>query len=550
MLTHLTIKNYALIEHLELDFSRNLNVITGETGAGKSILLGAIGLLLGNRADSKVLWNADEKCVAEATFEIGNYHLKSFFEEAELDYADQTLIRREVSANGKSRAFVNDTPVTLDIMKQLGSRLMDIHSQHETLNLGNRDFQLQLIDTFAGNGRAKEMYQQQWKITSQLRKQFEQLQAEATAIREEADFVKFQLDELTKAGLKETEQEELESKASVLEHAGDIKARFLVIESLLSEGEFTIDKSLNEVRSQLQAMASFVPSYKALFERVDSIRIELNDIRQEIDRESEAIEVNPDQLQKLQDRLSLIYHLQQKHRKKTIAELLEIQRMLEEKATKSTHLDDELASLKRQIAEAERLLMEKATVLSQSRSRVLTGLCKKLAELASDLGMPDALLKSEMATVAPGPSGIDLIDLLFSANKGIAPKPLQQVASGGEFSRLMFCVKYVLAEKMSLPTLLLDEIDNGISGEVAIQMARLMQTMAQQHQLIVITHLPQIAAKGDAHYFVFKETIAKKTVSKIRLLNSEQRIEEIAKMIAGENPSTRALASARELMNA
>jgi DNA repair protein RecN (Recombination protein N) len=550
MLTHLTIKNYALIEHLELDFSRNLNVITGETGAGKSILLGAIGLLLGNRADSKVLWNAEEKCVAEATFEIGNYHLQSFFEEAELDYADQTMIRREVSANGKSRAFVNDTPVTLDIMKQLGSRLMDIHSQHETLNLGDRDFQLRLIDTFAGNGRVKEVYQQQWKTTSQLRKQFEQLQAEATAIREEADFVKFQLDELTKAGLKETEQEELESQVSVLEHAGDIKSRFLMIESLLSEGEFTIDKSLHEVRSQLQAIASFVPSYKTLFERVDSIRIELNDIRQEIDRESEAIEVNPDQLQKLQDRLSLIYHLQQKHRKKTIAELLEIQRALEEKATKSTHLDDELASLERQIVEAERLLMEKATLLSQSRSKVLAGLCKKLAELASDLGMPDALLKSEMASVVPGPSGIDLIDLLFSANKGIAPKPLQQVASGGEFSRLMFCVKYVLAEKMSLPTLLLDEIDNGISGEVAIQMARLMQTMAQQHQLIVITHLPQIAAKGHSHYFVFKETIAKKTVSKIRLLNPEQRIEEIAKMIAGENPSTRALASARELMNA
>jgi DNA repair protein RecN (Recombination protein N) len=550
MLTHLTIKNYALIEHLELDFSRNLNVITGETGAGKSILLGAIGLLLGNRADSKVLWNAEEKCVAEATFEIGNYHLKSFFEEAELDYADQTMIRREVSANGKSRAFVNDTPVTLDIMKQLGSRLMDIHSQHETLNLGDRDFQLRLIDTFAGNGRVKEVYQQQWKTTSQLRKQFEQLQAEATAIREEADFVKFQLDELAKAGLKETEQEELESQASVLEHAGDIKSRFLVIESLLSEGEFTIDKSLHEVRSQLQAIASLVPSYKTLFERVDSIRIELNDIRQEIDRESEAIEVNPDQLQKLQDRLSLIYHLQKKHRKKTIAELLEIQRVLEEKATKSTHLDDELASLKRQIVEAERLLMEKATLLSQSRSKVLAGLCKKLTELASDLGMPDALLKSEMASVVPGPSGIDVVDLLFSANKGIAPKPLQQVASGGEFSRLMFCVKYVMAEKMSLPTLLLDEIDNGISGEVAIQMARLMQTMAQQHQLIVITHLPQIAAKGDSHYFVFKETIAKKTVSKIRLLNPEQRIEEIAKMIAGENPSTRALASARELMNA
>ncbi len=550
MLTHLTIKNYALIEHLELDFAPHLNVITGETGAGKSILLGAVGLLLGNRADTKVLWNDTEKCVAEGIFDIRLYRLKKWFTEHELDYADQTVLRREISPAGKSRAFINDTPVTLDVLKQLGLRLVDVHSQHETLALGDRLFQLHVVDTYANNTRERDAYADQWEKTAALRQSFGRLQTEAETLRQEADFISFQLNELQEAQLQPGELETLETQTAVLENANDIKSRLLAASQWMTGNELALDKALSEIRSQLQGIAHLKPAYQELYNRVESIRIELGDLQREVEREEESVEADPTRLEDMQARISLLYQLQQKHRKNTVEELIALRQSLEERANQALNLDDDLARLKKQLAAAEETLKKRAQALSETRANTLKPLCRQLTDLARALGMPDAVLKAEHLVREASAHGIDVIDFLFSANKGITPRALQQVASGGEFSRLMFCVKYVLAEKTAIPTLLLDEIDSGISGEVAVQMAKLMQAMASAHQLITITHLPQLAAKGHAHYFVYKENTPTKTVSRIKLLTKHERVEEIAKMIAGENPSARALASARELMGA
>lgn len=548
MLTHLIIKNYALIKHLEMAPSPHLNVITGETGAGKSIMLGAINLLLGNRADTKVLWNEEEKCVTEGVFEIAPYQLKKLFEAEELDYQNQTVIRREISANGKSRAFINDTPVTLDVLRKIGTRLMDVHSQHETLELGNRTFQLQLIDIYAAHPKLTDEYSLAWKKFSSLKKSYETLVTEAATLRQEGDFVKFQLDELVKADLQESEQEELESEMKIQEHAEDIKAKFNQVTQLMSGGEFSINSSLAAVRSLLNSITSYSPAYAQLFERIESVRIELDDILNEIENEDSKVEFDPQRTEKVKSRLSLIYQLFQKHRLNSIGELLELQERLQEKSDKTLNLDESLAATKKELDAATALLDKKAKELSKSREKVFQPLCKQVIQLLVSLGIPDAQLKVENEVVAPGPAGCDSIELLFSANKGVAPRPLAQVASGGEFSRLMFAVKYVMAEKSALPTLVLDEIDSGISGEIALQLGKMMKAMAQKHQLITISHLPQIAAKADTHYFVYKDNSTSKTTSHIRQLDEKDRVAEIAKMIGGATPSTVAMENARELI--
>ena len=548
MLTHLIIKNYALIKHLEMDPSSHLNVITGETGAGKSIMLGAINLLLGNRADTKVLWNEEEKCITEGVFEIAPYHLQKLFESEELDYQNQTVIRREISPNGKSRAFINDTPVTLDVLRKIGNRLMDVHSQHETLELGNRTFQLQLIDTYAANEKIKKEYNQSWKKYAAAKKNYEILVSEASTLKQEADYIKFQLNELVKANLESGEQEILESEIKIQEHAEDIKTRFTQITQHLSGGEFSVSPLLAAVRSQLNSIASYSPPYEQLLTRVESLRIELDDILNEIENENGKIEFDPQRTEKVKERLSLIYQLSQKHRVSTITELLGLQENLQSKADRALNLDESLANAKKELSEATDSLNTMAGDLSKSREKVFTPLCKQITQLLVSLGIPDARLKIENEIIAPGPSGIDSIELFFSANKGVAPRQLAQVASGGEFSRLMFAVKYVMAEKASLPTLVLDEIDNGISGEIALQLGKMMKKMAQQHQLITISHLPQIAAKADTHYFVYKDNSNDKTTSHIRKLDEKDRIAEIAKMIGGAKPSSIALENARELI--
>lgn len=548
MLTHLTIKNYALIDHLEMDLSGHLNVITGETGAGKSIMLGALGLLLGNRADTKVLWNESEKCITEGTFNIGAYSLQSIFESENLDYDDQTVLRREISPGGKSRAFINDTPVTLDVMKKIGVRLMDIHSQHETLDLGNRTFQLEVIDVYASNSSIKSEYKQVWQNYLATKSAYDTLLAEATQLKQEADFVAFQLNELTSANLEVGEQEKLESSLKIMEHAEDIKTKFNSLLTQLDQGEISASSILGESRTVFNSLSTYSDKYKALADRFESVRIELQDIIAELEQAENEIEFDPAKIQEVQDRLSLIYQLQQKHRCGSEAELLQLQNELQLKADKTNNLDTEVERMSKELARIMADLNDRAGKLSQSRIKIYKSFCNDMVELLRQLGIPEARLKVDHQLTAPGKDGIDSIEVLFSANKGIVERPLAQVASGGEFSRVMFCIKYILAEKAALPTLILDEIDTGVSGEIAIRLGKMMKKMAAKHQLLAISHLPQIAAKADTHFYAFKDSNSKKTISQIRQLGNEERIEEIAKMIGGEKPSTLAKENARELI--
>jgi DNA repair protein RecN (Recombination protein N) len=550
MLKHLTIKNYALIKHLELDPSAQLNVVTGETGAGKSIMLGAIGLLMGNRADTKVLWDEQEKCVTEGVFAIKNYKLKSFFKAEDLDYDDNTVIRREISTGGKSRAFINDTPVTLEVMKKLGSLLMDIHSQHETLQLANQTFQLKLIDAYADNQELNEAYGQEWSDFLKAKREYETLSSEAETLRQESDFIRFQLDELLKAELSEGEQESLESELKVMEHAEEIKTRFQTILQTLTSSEFAVQNGLKDTRQNLSAISGYAPQYEVLLQRIEALSIELTDIVTEIENEESSVEFDPKRSEFINDRLSILYRLLKKHKATDVKALLVLQESLQEKNNITSNLDEALETKKRAFDIADQKVREAGKKLSTNRQKAFQPLCKQLVKLLQTLGIPEANLTIDHQATEPTNTGIDKIDILFSANKGIAPRTLASVASGGEFSRVMFCIKYVMAEKTAMPTLILDEIDTGISGEVSIKLGNMMKDMSRKHQLITITHLPQIAAKGDTHYFVYKDNSASKTISNIRALSEADRVEEIAKMIGGAKPSKIAIQNAEELLKA
>ncbi len=434
-------------------------------------------------------------------------------------------------------------------MRSIGGRLMDVHSQHETLELGSRVFQLDFIDSYASNLSLKDKYKEAWKNFVVAKTNFESLQKEATLLKQESDFVKFQLEELTKAELQSDEQERLESELKVMEHAEEIKIQLNTIVAQLGQSEFAVSPVLSAVRNMLHSISAYSPDYQKLYDRLESVRLELDDILNEVEREEERVEFDPKRTAKTKDRLSLIYQLMQKHRMKDVNELLALQESLQLKFDKTANLDETLLSAKKILESLGNELKRTAQDLTKSREKVFSPLCKQVTQLLLDLGIPNAVLKIEHQVVEPTVSGQDYVELLFSANKGIAPKPLAQVASGGEFSRLMFSIKYVMAAKTALPTLVLDEIDNGISGEIAIQLGKMMKEMATRHQLITITHLPQIAAKGDAHYFVYKDNKASKTISLVKQLSPDERIDEIAKMIAGANPSRLALENARELMS-
>jgi DNA repair protein RecN (Recombination protein N) len=548
MLKHITIQNYALIKHLELEPSASLNVITGETGAGKSIMLGAIGLLMGNRADTKVLWDEEQKCIIEGSFAIKEYKLKSVFKAEDLDYDETTVIRREISPGGKSRAFINDTPVTLEVMKRIGNLLMDIHSQHETLQLGQQSFQLRLIDAYAGNAAVREQYATDWQAYVKARKDFDTLSAEADTLRQEADYVRFQLEELNQAHLEEGEQETLESEVKVMDHTSEIKSSFNLILDAVTLSDFAARGKLAEARAALSSVSSYSPAYAALLQRLESVLIELDDIMSEIENEEEKIEFDPQRAEFAKERLSTIYKLLKKHKADDLKALLAIQENLSQKDALTSNLDESLERAKQNFEAALHVVTATAKKLTDSRTKVFNPLCKQLTALLQELGIPNATLHIDMQPAELSAQGADRIDILFSANKGVAPRPLAQVASGGEFSRLMFSIKYVMAEKTAMPTLILDEIDTGISGEVAMKLGTLMKTMATRHQLIAISHLPQIAAKGDAHYFVYKDNTSSKTISAIKVLSAEDRVQEIAKMIGGATPSKVALENAQELL--
>lgn len=548
MLRRLTIQNYALIRALEMEPSADLNVITGETGAGKSIMLGAIGLLTGNRADTKVLWDDKKKCITEGVFDIRAYNMRDIFDLYDLDNEDLTVMRREISPAGKSRAFINDTPVTLDVMRHIGSLLLDIHSQHENLLPGQLAFQLRLVDAFAGNNAVRKEYEDRWADYQKARREHDELSAQADQLRSEADYINFQLEELVRADFREDEQQALETELKVMDNAGEIRARLQQAIEVLIQSDYAARSSLATVRNLLQSIAMYGDEYSGIHQRLESQLIELDDIAEELERMGEHVDFDPARADLVRERLDTLYRLQKKHHVHDVEGLIKMRDELQKKADKTVNLDEELVRTRKQLDSATGALHKIAASLSAARKKALDPLTTELTKLLKELGIPEARLVATHSELPPAEAGADHVELLFSANKGIAPRPLNQVASGGEFSRLMLCIKYVMASKTAIPTLILDEIDSGVSGEVAIKLGNMMKKMAKNHQLIAITHLPQIAAKGAAHYQVFKDNSSGKTVTNVRLLDKDQRIQEIAGMIGGATPSATALAGARELV--
>lgn len=548
MLKSLSISNYALIDQLHMQPSQGLSMITGETGAGKSIMLGAVGLLLGNRSDTKVLLHEDKKCVVEGIFEIGAYGLRDFFEQEELDYEDTCIIRREISPGGKSRSFVNDTPVLLEVLKVLGARLMDVHSQHDTLQLGEGSYQLALVDAYAQSKIELGEYQKAFGAFKKAKAEYEDLKKRAIDLQKEADFNQFQLDELSALSLVSGEQSDLESTQEVLENAEEIKLKINEMLALFQEEQYGVLQGMAQILHGMQGLERLAHKFSDLKERFQSVLIEAKDLTDTLADEESKVEIDFEKLDQIRDRLSKIYQLQKKHGVTSVEELMTIESGLADKVFQFQNLDESLQSAEKTLRETQHAMFEAGGALTEKRLSCFRPFEKELEGLLAGLGMENAKILIDHKAAQPAASGLDEIELLFSANKGGTPQPLKKVASGGEFSRLLFAIKYLMADKMALPTLIFDEIDTGISGEVALQMVRMMKEISSRHQVICITHLPQVAAKGEQHYFVYKDNSSDKTVSKIRLLSDEERVSELAKMIAGANPSASAVESARELL--
>ncbi|MBP6301756.1 MAG: DNA repair protein RecN [Bacteroidia bacterium] len=551
MITHLRIQNYAIIRSLDIELKNNLSAVTGETGAGKSIVMGALGLILGERADSSVLWNKNEKCIVEGTFNIASYSLKKFFELNDLDYDEETIIRREISEAGKSRAFINDTPVTLTLVKELGERLVDIHSQHETLELNNREFQLEIVDVFSKVQEEVTAYRASFNNYQQLQKQLAQLEEQDAAATRDKDFKQFLLNELLEANLQPGEQEQTETELNTLNNAEDIQLALNTGVQLLREQENAAISMLQEVRTQFQRVAKFNPRIDDLFKRLDSSLIELKDIANEVEDIAQDISSDKQRQEVLTARLDLMYSLQKKHRCNTLEELHSIQQQLSTELENIDSLEAKIDQLKKEQSDLHTALLKTARQISDKRKKHIPALEKSINVLLQQVGMPNAGIQMKQDILPDAQlnlNGVDQLTLLFASNKGSAFQPLNKIASGGELSRLMLCIKTVVAHLTQLPTLIFDEIDTGISGETARQVGDVMKKLAEKHQVICITHLPQIAGKAHQHYFVYKESDSKTTHSNMRLLNSNERIEEIAKMLSGSKPTESALANARELV--
>ena len=549
MLAHLLIKNYALIEQTELAPDRALNIITGETGAGKSIMLGAVGLLMGNRADTKILYNPDEKCVIEGSYDISGYVVEHIFEEEDLDYSTSCVIRREISPSGKSRAFVNDTPVNLDTLRRITSQLMDVHSQHDSSLLGSNEYQLQIVDTYAGNEETLKRYRENFKEYRQLQTEYDELRRQAGQIKKEFDYNHFLFQELAKAKLQPDEQDVLEQELNVLENATEVREKLQLAYQYLDDPEQSIIAYLKNVLGQLNGLSKISQQYEPLRERIQSGLIEFRDLADEINAAEEVVDIDDKRAEETKGRLNTIYNLQQKHQVRKVIDLLDIQAELERKVSMVLNSDADIETARQKTEKAKEKMMKAAQTLTKSREAVLKPIEKQIHKLLTDLGMPNAALEITNQTSQPTSDGTDAVSFLFSANKGIKPQQLKNVASGGEFSRLMMALKYILATKRKLPTIVFDEIDTGVSGEIAIKMGNMMLDMARTHQVIAITHLHQIAAQGTAHYFVYKDHSAARTVSRIRKLSFEERVTEIAQMIGGRRPSETILQNARELLN-
>jgi DNA repair protein RecN (Recombination protein N) len=549
MLNNLSIQNYALIDHLEVDFSKGLTIITGETGAGKSILLGALGLIAGSRADTQALQDKTKKCIVEASFNIKDYGLKEFFEANELDHELITTIRREINPEGKSRAFINDTPVTLNQLKELGDKLIDIHSQHQTLSLNGSDFQLSVVDAYANNAVLLEAYKGEYKTFKLQEKLLAELIEKESQARKDLDYFQFQFNELEDAGLKAGEQTNMEQELEALNNAEDIKSNLSKAANSLNAGEQNLLSSLSEVKTLLSSMARFKPEIQELSHRINSSFIELKDIANELETLEGDIVYDPKEIEKLNTKLDAIYRLQQKHNVKTAEELIAIKEDLSNKLVDFSSLETEIEKARLSLDKLQKDLHAKAAKLSENRKKVIPKIEKEIASLLASLSMPNAQLKVEQRTGNTLTlSGIDVVSFLFSANKGSEFKELNKVASGGELSRLMLSIKSLIAKLTALPSIIFDEIDTGVSGDVADKVGSIMNAMAGSMQVIAITHLPQIASKGKSHLFVYKEEKNNKTYSNIKKLQEAERIEEIAKMLSTGNPTAAAISNAKELL--
>lgn len=549
MLNSLHIRNYALISSLQIRFDKGLTVITGETGAGKSIIMGALSLILGHRADTSTLVDQSEKCVVEAVFDVSGLHLEDFFTENNLDYQDDTIVRREIAVSGKSRAFINDTPVTLPLLKEFTSRLIDIHSQHQNLLFQNADFRTDVVDLFAGIKSQVAEYQ---KVLSELKdseRQLSELKQQHQAALEKQDFLQFVMKEIEEAHLKENEQEELEQNIEFLTHTETIKSNLFQILQILSDEEPSAVSSLREAKNLSAAIASYRIDLDEMNQRINSSYIELKDIANELNSLNDRIEYNADELEAMRQRLDFIYSLEQKHHLTSVSELLNKYQSVKEELDNFSEDEEQLKQLTLRCQQLQDKAHKCAVQLHQSRNKVLPALQTQVLDYVHSLGMPDAqfVIKLETSTTLLK-NGIDEVKFLFSANRGVEVAELEKVASGGEISRLMLAVKSTLSEKSVLPTVVFDEIDVGISGEMAGKVAALMQKMAQRRQLLVITHLPQIAAKGNSHYLVYKEVEGNTSRTKVTLLDAQTRAVEIAKMMSGEKWGEATLKAAQELI--
>jgi DNA repair protein RecN (Recombination protein N) len=549
MLKHLSVQNYALIDKLEVDFSDGLTIITGETGAGKSILLGALGLVAGGRADSQSLQDKTSKCIIEASFSIKNYSLKTFFDTNELDYETITNIRREINSEGKSRAFINDTPVTLSQLKELAEYLIDIHSQHQTLSLNASNFQLSVVDAYANHKDVLIEFGASFKKFKLLEKQLKELLNRESQAKKEMDYFQFQFNELEVANLKAGEQLGIEQELETLNNAEDIKLNLSKAAIGLNGGEQNLLASLKDIKSILSSFAKFKPEIAELHNRVNTSFLELKDIANELEALEQDIVHDPKRIEILSEKIDSIYRLEQKHQVKTIEELIVIKDELSSKLLDFNSLEAEIEKTTKELNALNKNLKAIAEKISSNRKNVIPTIEKEITSILASLSMPNAALKIECTEVElMNSTGVDKISFLFSANKGSDFKELSKVASGGELSRLMLSIKSLIAKHTALPTIIFDEIDTGVSGDVADKVGLIMNQMAASMQVITITHLPQIASKGVSHLFVYKLDKNNKTYSNIKKLSVEERVQEIAKMLSSGTPTASAITNAKELL--
>jgi DNA repair protein RecN (Recombination protein N) len=549
MIQKLLIKNYAIIEHLEIDFAKGLTIITGETGAGKSILLGGLGMILGNRADTKVLYNEAEKCVIEGHFDISAYDLKPFFDEHEIDYDTQTVVRRELTPQGKTRSFINDTPVNLGQLKAFSSKLVDLHQQFDTLDIHDTTFQLQMVDALADNKHPLSIYRENFKKFQTNKKILFEMKDKNDRAAREIEFLNFQIEEFNKAELTAGEQDTLESDQQTLQNAETIKRNLALAYRAISEDENAIVGQLRSVGQSIAQVKKYTPSVSKLYERFEGVLFELEDIGSELENIAEGTEYNPERIADIQTRLDTIYKLQKKHNVGTVEQLLEIQNNLQSQLEAFGDLSEEIEKLEKSLITQEADLRKQATELSAKRKSVTPQFQAQVEDMLRQLSMENAKLQVQVSDLNELTiNGLDNVEFLFAANKGSRMQSIKDVASGGELSRLALCTKSLVAAAIPLPTLIFDEIDSGVSGDVALKMGHILQKLASHHQVVVITHSPQVAARAEKHYFVYKNHKEDRTVTNVKSLSSEERVRSIAVMLSQNPPSASAMENAKDLM--